>query len=234
MNRLHFMLALPLLSTVLGCSASRPAQVVVVFVDVSASVKDFAAYRDAWSKITATLQPGDRLVLAQISDHTYTAFRPVLDSEIPTFSYWRDNKLIQETRVKALRETFAATLDRSLNAPRSSRTDIFGALLAAEKVFKGDHRPGTLVLLSDMLEDDEYNFEKARISDSFAGEVIAKTSRERRLPDLAGAAVYVAGASAKNMRKACEVQNFWLAYIKAANGRLIPEHYGPALVNFGE
>ena len=234
MNRVKFMLALSLFSAALGCGASRPAQVVVVFVDVSGSVKDFAAYRGAWAKITAALQPGDRLVLAQISDHTYTAFHPVVDSEIPRFSYWRDNRLVQETRVKALRERFAETLDRSLSGSRSARTDIFGAFLASEKVFKGDWRRGTLVLLSDMLEDDEYRFENAHLSDGFTREVIAKTSRERRLPDLAGATVYVAGASAKNMRKACEVQNFWLAYVKAANGRLVPEHYGPALVNFQE
>lgn len=34
--------------------------------------------------------------------------------------------------------------------------------------------------------------------------------------------------------RACDVQKFWLAYIKAANGNLSPENYGPALMNFGQ
>jgi hypothetical protein len=218
-----------------GCSTSRPGRVVLVFVDVSASVKDFAVYRDAWAKIVASLQPGDRLVLAQISDRTYTDFRPLLDCEMPRFSYWRDNRLVYDKERQALEASFATALDRSLHGPRSKRTDIFGALQEAEKIFKGDHRPGTLILLSDMLEDAEaYNFEKQRFTDGFVHKAIADAVRDGRLPDLSGATVYVAGASAHTASRAQDVQKFWLAYTKAANGRLSRENYGPALMNFGQ
>ena len=224
-----------LLAAMVGCTTSHPARVIVVFVDVSGSVKDFLVYRDAWTKIGAALQPGDRLILGQISDRTYTGFRPMLDYEMPRFSYWRDNKLIYEKEGKVLQATFTSALDRSLAAPRSQRTDIFGALLEAEKIFKGDRRLGTLILLSDMLEDyGEYNFEKQRFTDAFQQQAIADAAREGRLPDLSGARVYVAGASAQTTGRACDVQKFWLAYIKAANGRLSRENYGPALMNFGE
>lgn len=102
-------------------------------------------------------------------------------------------------------------------------------------MFKGERRPGTLILLSDMLEDSEaYNFEKQRFTDAFELQAIADAARDGRLPDLAGAKVYVAGASAQSAGRACDVQKFWLAYIKAANGRLSPENYGPALMNFGQ
>lgn len=235
MKRTGLLALLLLIAVMFGCTAARPARVVLVFVDVSASVKDFVVYRDAWSKIVAALQPGDRLILAQISDRTYTGFRPMLDYEMPLFSYWRDNKLVYEKQGKALQATFGSALDRSLSAPRSQHTDIFGALLEAEKIFKGDRRQGTLILLSDMLEDSrEYNFEKQRFTDTFQQQAIADASRDGRLPDLAGATVYVAGASAQTSSKACAVQKFWLAYIKAANGRLSRENYGPALMNFGE
>ncbi len=220
--------------TLLGCAAS-PGRVFLVFVDVSASVKDFAVYREAWSKIVGALQPGDRVVLAQISDRTYTGFRPLLDCEVPRFSAWRDNKLVYEKERQSLEASFASALDRSLRGPRAQKTDIFGALQEAEKVFKGDRRPGTLILLSDMLEDSEvYNFEKQRFSDDFVRRTIADAAREGRLPDLSGATVYVAGASARSAARAEDVQKFWLAYTKAANGKLSRENYGPALMNFGE
>jgi hypothetical protein len=86
-----------------------------------------------------------------------------------------------------------------------------------------------------MLEDSEaYNFEKQRFTDAFTRQAIANAARESRLPDLAGAKVYVAGASAQNTGRACDVQKFWLAYAKTANGHLSRENYGPALMNFGE
>jgi hypothetical protein len=236
MRRSTCLLVLSLLvAATFGCTGSRPARLVVVFVDVSASVKDFAVYRDAWAKIVGALQPGDRMILAQISDRTYTGFRPLPDYEVPRFSPWHDNKLVFEKQWKALQATFASMLDRPLSAPRSQRTDIFGALLEAEKVFKGDRRQGTLIILSDMLEDSEaYNFEKQRFTDAFLHGAIADAARKGRLPDLSGARVYVAGASAQTTGRACDVQKFWLAYIKAANGKLSPENYGPALMNFGQ
>jgi hypothetical protein len=234
MRAASIILALVILSAA-ACTSTRPARVILVFVDVSASVKDVAVYRDAWLKIVSTLHPGDRLILARISDRTYTAFRPVLDCELPRFSYWRDNTLLHEARMKALHDTFAASLEESLKGARSRRTDVLGAFSAAEIVLKGDRRQGRLVLLSDMLEDSEaYNFEKAEITEEFGRRILAAASRERRLPDLGGAMVYVAGASAGNNSKAWEVERFWLAYAKAANADLSRERYGPALMNFAE
>jgi len=43
------------------------------------------------------------------------------------------------------------------------------------------------------------------------------------LPNLGSAAVYVAGASASSIPKACEVEKFWPAYFKAAKARLNPQ-----------
>lgn len=233
MNRCLLVLAVLFLS--LGCSTSHRPRVVLVFADISASVKDFQIYRDAWTKIVASLEPGDRVILAQISDRTYTGFRPVLDSEIPRFSYWRDNKLVHEAQLKQANTTFAAKLNHSLVSVRPRSTDIFGAIVEAAKVFQGETREPVLVLLSDMLEDSEsYDFEKLAITDKFTQRVIAEAKGDGRLPDLRGASVYVAGASARTTRKAFDVEKFWLAYFKAANARLTSTNYGPALMNFAE
>lgn len=92
-----------------------------------------------------------------------------------------------------------------------------------------------LIILSDMLEDsEEYNFERLRVTDEFTRRVIEDKRRRGQLPNLGGATVYVAGASARSASKAHEVQRFWIEYFKAANARLLPQNYGPALVNFEE
>ena len=84
-----------------------------------------------------------------------------------------------------------------------------------------------------MLENsEEYNFERLKLTDSFAQQVIEQQKKKGRLPDLGGAKLYVAGASAKSANLALDVQRFWLAYCKAANADLAPQNYGPALMNF--
>jgi hypothetical protein len=84
-----------------------------------------------------------------------------------------------------------------------------------------------------MLEDsEEYNFERLKLTDDFTQRVIEEQKKKGRLPDLSGAKVYVAGASAQSANKALDVQRFWLAYCKAANADLAPQSYGPALINF--
>src|SRR5437899_2991371 len=153
MSRIRFLLVLLLLLQALGCSSSPRSRVVLVFVDISASVKDFVVYRDAWARIVSSLQPGDRLILAPISDRTYTAFHPVLDQEIPRFDYLRDNKLLHEKRLTGAKAGYASKFEETLASPRSAKTDIFGALLEAGKIFKGDRRQPVLVLLSDMIQD---------------------------------------------------------------------------------
>jgi len=220
-----------------GCQREQAgnAKIVVAFVDVSASVKDYEIYREAWVKIRERLQGGDRLVLGRIKDETYTQFRPVVDHELPAFNFLTDNKLRYEKKVKEIHQEFSAALEKALAAPRSAKTDVINTLVLAEKIFAGDKRRRVLVILSDMLEDsDDYNFEKVRIIDEFTRHVIEDKRRRAQLPDLGGAIIYVAGASAHSASKAHEVQRFWLEYMKAANARLLPQNYGPALVNFNE
>ena len=81
---------------------------------------------------------------------------------------------------------------------------------------------------------EAYNFEKQRFTDAFVHQAIADAARDGRPADLSGATVYVAGASAQSASRAHDVQKFWLAYTKAANGKLSLENYSLALMNFGQ
>lgn len=226
-------LASVLLSAACQSSPAQPPKVVLVFMDVSASVRDFTPYHESWTKILASLDNGDRIVLARISAETLTQFRPVLDREFPAFNPLTDNKMRYEKQQKQIRQELAEALDQALAGPRSQKTDILHALTLAEKIFHDEQRRRVLVLVSDMLEDsEEYNFERLKLTDGFAQHVIEQQKKKGRLPDLGGAKLYVAGASAATANKALDVQQFWLAYCKAAHVDLAPQNYGPALMNF--
>lgn len=232
-----WLLSAALIVAAISCRQTEPTtnKIVVVFVDVSASVKDFDVYHDSWSKILGRLDGGDRVVLGRITDETFTRFRPVIDEALPRFNWFTENKLRYEKKIKEIREKLAKALGEALTAPRSLKTDILNSLALAEKIFHNDKRRRILVILSDMLEDSEnYNFERIKVNEDFTRRVIEEKHRKSQMPDLGGATVYVAGASAKSAGKAMEIQRFWIEYCKAANGNLSPQNYGPALINFDE
>lgn len=234
--RIWFLLA-PLVVVAIGCSQGEltTPKVVIVFADISGSVRDFDVYRDGWSKILGRIEGGDRIVLGKITHETFTHFRPVIDEPLPRFNWLTDNKLRYEARIKKIRQKLAGAIDQLLKSPRSPKTDILNTLILAQKIFHDDKRRHILVLLSDMLEDGEvYNFERVRVSEKFTRRVIEEKRRKDQLPDLREAKVYVAGASARRASKALEVQRFWIEYFKAANANLEPQNYSPALINFDE
>ncbi|MGH7961798.1 MAG: hypothetical protein ACRERD_08225, partial [Candidatus Binatia bacterium] len=105
-----------------------PPKTVLVFMDVSGSVRDFTVYHDSWAKILDGITDGDRIVLARITAETLTQFRPVLDRELPSFNPFTDNKLRHEKQRKQIREELAKALDQALAAPRSPKTDILHTL----------------------------------------------------------------------------------------------------------
>jgi hypothetical protein len=208
---------------------------IVVFVDLSSSVKDLEIYRDAWRKILAKLNPGDRILLGSINDETFTHFRPAADEIIPVFNMLKENKLRYDRKLKEINANLAKKFEETANGPKSQKTDILNSLLLAEKIFRAEKRRPILVILSDMLEDSErYNFERVKITAGFIHQVIEEKRKQKQLPDLMGAKVFVAGASAKTAGKALDVQRFWIEYCKASNGVLNSENYGPSLINFDE
>ena len=222
---------------VLGCAnyATAQAKIVLAFVDLAASVKDFEGYREAWQKIVDHLNGDDRIVLGRINDETFTRFRAMVDETIPAFHFLTDNKLRYEKTLKEAKDKIATKFAETIAGPKSKKTDILNSLLIAEKIFRAEKRRPVLILLSDMLEDSgHYNFERIKVNDTFTRQLIEAKRKSKQLADLLGAKVYVAGASANNADKALEVQQFWLAFFKAANGNLAKENYGPALISFNE
>jgi hypothetical protein len=213
----------------------KPAKIVVVFVDVSASVREFSVHHDSWAKVLNRLGAGDRIILGRITGETFTNFRPVVDETLPKYNWLTDNKLRYEKKIKESKQKLTTALDDALASSRSQKTDILNSLTLAEKILHDDKRQRVLVIISDMLEDGEfYNFERVRVDQQFTRKVIEDKHRKGEMPDLKAAKVYVAGASAPSANKALEIQRFWVEYFKAANAHLPPQNYGPTLINFDE
>jgi hypothetical protein len=211
----------------------RSPAVILVFADISCSVRDFTSYREAWSRIVPQLDGGDRLVLARIGKDTYTHFSPVLDVELPAFNAFTDNSMTYEQTLAKAKDAAAEGFEKAVSGPCSPKTAILDSLVLASKLFGSDGRRPILVLLSDMLEDsDRFNFEHIAITGTLIARTIGSDQAHNELPDLHGAQVYVAGASGRTSRQAYDVQKFWLAYIAAAHGRLDPDDYAPSLLRF--
>lgn len=218
-----------------ACDLHDSDKIVVVFVDQSASVTDIDPYRAAWEKIVNGLRAGDRIVVASITDRTYTRFQPLVDQELPKFNWFSDNSLTYSHKTETIRAELRHAVDTLFLDKRTPKTELLDSIDLAAKIFHNDVRRPVLVLISDMLEDSEVaNFESRAISERLASHLVEQRRRHNDLPDLHGAEVYVAGASATNSLKAREVERFWVEYIKCANGKLSPEHYGPALFGFNE
>lgn len=235
-NRRDFLYAAAALASTVsstGCFRTPPtSRVIVAFIDISASVKDYGPYRDAWSKIMDRLQPCDRVLLGPISDRTLTNFRPLVDCEIPSYNYWLDVRENYEEAMDKARGLIAGGVGKAEKMPRAGKTDIMNALWLAGQVFAGDPRKPIVVLFSDMMEDSATaDFEKVCLDEATAKRLIDQKKRLGELPALRGARVNVVGASSRTAEKALEVERFWIRFVHDAGGVLAPENYGPAMLN---
>lgn len=238
MTRRRVALLMLLAASMVGCfeqSEEYRPKFVVVFVDISGSVKDVGTYRDAWLRVLASLEPGDRVLLAGISDETFTRFRPAADVEVPEFAWTKENKLVHEKKVGEANAKLRTAFDQLLRGVKAPHTRVLDTFVLAGKVFDDDPRRHVLVVLSDMMEDSrEYNFEKTQITDVFADRVIKQVRERNRLPNLKSVTVYVAGASAPTEERAAEVERFWMRYLGACGAGITNSRYGPALVSFAK
>lgn len=203
-------------------SGKASSKLYVAFVDVSGSIDTYDAAQDAWDKIRAALNPGDRVVLGRITANSYSEYRPILDVELPAHSV-TDKEIDRLEAEKQILGDIEQALQTAIEVPkngRPQRTDIFGALNVAADIFAMDAmRDGVLVLMSDMVEDTaEQNFSKCDFTPTFIESVIEERRSVGLLPDLLGARVYIVGPSGYDMRRTYQMRDFWTNFFMAANG----------------
>jgi len=210
--------------------SGRDARVVMVFVDLTESVKATDVdriYTPTLRNAVDKLRPGDRFVLAEISERTLGSFAPALDLPLPsTGRSMEDGDALEAGKLRIRGEWRKLVARRA----RSKATVILDSLNAGSQVLTRDARPQKhLVILSDMMEESRAaNFLKAPPVDAIIGQRRAKSL----LPDLQGVQVFVAGASAPTTERYVEVQGFWLKYLQAAGAKVDEKTYGRVALTF--
>jgi hypothetical protein len=239
--------ALSLIFTLSACEGKKDvtetSKNVTVLVDFSASTKSARQhYADAWEKIMKKVQMNDHVFVWKISAHSAMEPAALLDEaflpkEPPKNNFQKRqisrNMLsnIEQAKVKLLMVLNSET-------KFSGRTAIFDSLQVAERSLKNNKREcSVLVVMSDMIEDSRYNFEKENLTDARIEAILAQLKKKELIPDLTGATVYVVGASATGAmanEKFNQVKKFWIRYFKETGANLPEANYGSTLIGFHE
>jgi hypothetical protein len=153
------------------------------------------------------------------------------------------NQFDLEDSLKKAKDTTSVELSKLFTEnPATQQTPILDAIEVTRKIFSGADmdsiRDRRLVIFSDMIESsDRYEFTRAPLGGKAIAAMIEKEKRAGRIPSLSGVKVWVAGAGAGggshlSTEQIHGIEQFWLAYFRAAGADLAPERYGSSLLNF--
>ncbi len=233
-----------------SCDKKVAHKTVVILFDLSESTnKDGKRenYLNGLKVILSKANHGDVIVGDRILESSVAQSTLPINESVPSFTSSNDNPFfVKKEKAKADEElnktkekiykTAESFLLRDDLRRKVLKTDILSSLYIAEKVFKTyKNEKKILMIFSDMIvESSDYDFTEETLSEKRIEEIISKEKGKKRIPDLAGVKVYIAGATATTSDKFFAIQNFWLSYFKECGAILLKENYGAALVNFNE
>lgn len=237
-----------------ACNEERTAvplyepKTVVVLVDFSKSVKQFhQEYREGIEKIVASLKEGDAIALQKIDQASLSSLGSggVMESmELPEDKVEANNpttrRQVQQERMKQLevmRTELGQQVSAFLEQPTNAQwTEVMAGFQSAAKIFRQyDRKRSVLVVFSDMVEESSgYNFKKQPPTPARTLEILGAERSNHRMPDLTGVRIYVVAATGEDSKKYVELQEFWMAYAKAAGANIEAQNYSSALLTFRE
>ncbi len=199
----------------------------IVGIDISGSrtKTDLDESRKLLDDLIDRLEPGDRLTLIEVYQGGRQPARQWSDSiRTP-----RNGELTGSDRrrledFKAVARIQTSILFDSVRAKEIQSTDIFGTLArAADYAEASRNRPTTLLLLSDMINETPAVNMTSR--QDIPGESwIRHLAAAKRIPQLRGVCVVVAGADVSSARGAA-IREFWDKYFEAAGTRVSTDNY---------
>jgi hypothetical protein len=182
-------------------STTHPGMDLIIFVDFSGSIRkeDKKSFeRDLIKRVIPSLSAGDRLLIAPITEKTLTDFRPLIEVDFPpkpSFNGFMQNTMTYNRQVKEA-EAEVARLKEELLVQvggmfkqhfASPRTDIFNAIVLAQKLFSDEGKAKVLVLMSDMVEDSQpYNFYRLHWGPDTVEKLLSELDANGLIPDLSG------------------------------------------------
>ncbi|HJP84912.1 MAG TPA: hypothetical protein VJ852_02930 [Gemmatimonadaceae bacterium] len=200
----------------------------IVGIDISGSrtKSDLDESRKLLDDLIDRLQAGDRLTLIEVYQGGREPARQWSDS-IRTPRNAKELTGSDRRRVddfKAVARMQTSILFDSARAKGIQSTDIFGTLSrVADYAAASRKRPTTLLMLSDMI--NETPDVRMTSEQGIPGESWIRTrAAARRIPQLRGVCVVVAGADVSSARGAA-IREFWNKYFDAAGAHISPDNY---------
>lgn len=228
-------------------AATHPGMDLIIFVDFSGSIRkeDKKSFeQDLTKRVIPSLSAGDRILIAPITEKTLTDFRPLIEVDFPpkpSFNGFMQNAMTYNRQVKEV-DTEVARLKEELVVQvagmfkqyfASPRTDIFNAIVLAQKLFSDEGKARVLVLMSDMVEDSQpYNFYRLQWGPDTVEKLLGELDANGLVPDLSGVCLYVSGASADTAEMAHRVGNFWATYFQRAKANMDSRRYAHVLLHW--
>jgi hypothetical protein len=172
------------------------------------------------------LQAGDHLTLIEVYQGGREPARQWTDSirspRNPHQLTASEQRRLDDFKQIARMQT--AILFDSARAKEIHATDIFGTLSRASDYAKASRKKGTtLLLLSDMMNETPDVTMTSR--QEIPGDAwIRRLAAEKRIPQLRGVCVVVAGADVSSARGAA-IREFWEKYFEAAGTRIAADNY---------
>lgn len=208
-----------LVAAVRAAVAPAPPRTILVLVDVSGSVsaEDRALYIRSLRAAGASLEGGDRLIVAHVGDATRASFRPALDIRVPRSRVrLEQEEAVARARARVHREALRLV---PAEGARDRHSRILEAIAAGSQVFGA--APGArahLLLLSDGVEESGLLDLSRRPLDAAGRQaVLARARAEGLVPSLPGVEMRVVGAGGRHY---ASVEAFWRAWAAASGARL--------------
>ena len=211
-----------------GSESTNPGHSYIVGIDISGSRtrSELDESKQLLNGLIEKLEPGDKLTLIEVYQGGREPARQWSDSirtpRNPKQLTGSDRRRLEDFRNIARIQT--SILFDSVRAKQIQATDIFGTLTRAADYAKASrNRPTTLLLLSDMIN------ETPEVRMTTMQEIPGRTwIRERvdakRIPQLRGVCVVVAGADVSSARGAA-IRDFWDKYFAAAGTTVSSDNY---------
>jgi len=211
-----------------GSESTNPGHSYIVGIDISGSRtrSELDESKQLLNGLIEKLEPGDKLTLIEVYQGGREPARQWSDSirtpRNPKQLTGSDRRRLEDFRNIARMQT--SILFDSVRAKQIQATDIFGTLTRAADYAKASrNRPTTLLLLSDMIN------ETPDVRMTTMQEITGRTwIRERvdakRIPQLRGVCVVVAGADVSSARGAA-IRDFWDKYFAAAGTTVSSDNY---------
>jgi hypothetical protein len=206
----------------------NPGRSYIVGVDISGSRSktDLEESKKLLDALIDRLQAGDRLTLIEVYQGGREPARQWSDSirtpRNPGQLTGSDRRRVEDFRDIARMQT--SILFDSARTKEIHATDIFGTLTRAADYAKASrNRATTLLLLSDMINETPAVRMTSR-QDIPDDDWIRRRAAAKRLPQLRGVCVVIAGADVSSARGAA-IRDFWDKYFEAAGTSVSPDNY---------